>query len=63
MFNQLLTSRNNNDTSSNHEKEEHNNNIEPPKTEKSKEGSLLDADVWLVYDITLLYRIFLPIYE
>jgi len=44
MLNQLLMNRNNNDTGSNH-KEEHNNNTEPPKIERSKEGSSLDADV------------------
>jgi len=44
MLNQLLTNQNNNDTGSNHEEEEH-NNTEPPKTEKLKAGSSLDADV------------------
>jgi len=45
MLNQLLMNRNNNDIDSNHEKEEHNDNTEPPKIERSKEGSSLDADV------------------
>ena len=43
MLNQLLT-QNNNDTGSIHEEKER-NNTEPPKTEKSKEGSSLDVDV------------------
>jgi len=45
MLNQLLTNRNNNDIGINHEEEEYNDNTEPPKTEKSKEGSSLDVDV------------------
>ena len=42
---QLLTNRNNdNTTGSNHENEE-NNNDEPPKSDHSKEGSSIDAEV------------------
>jgi len=44
MLAQLLNNRNNNDTGSNHDEEEHFSN-EQPKTEKSKEGSSLDAEV------------------
>ena len=42
---QLLTNqKNDNTTGSNHENEENNNN-EPPKTDHSKEGSSIDAEV------------------
>ena len=41
---QLLTNRKNDNTSSNHKNEESNNN-EPPKTDHSKEGSSIDAQV------------------
>jgi len=42
---QLLINRNNDNTiGSNHENEENNNN-EPPKTNHSKEGSSIDAEV------------------
>jgi len=44
MLAQLLNNWNNNDIESNHDEEEHLNN-EQPKTEKSKEGSSLDAEV------------------
>jgi len=44
MLARLLSNRNDNDAGSNHDEEEHFNN-EPPKTEKSKEGSSLDAEV------------------
>ena len=44
MLTQLLINRNNNDTGSNHNEEEHHND-EQPKTEKSKEGSSMDAEV------------------
>ena len=44
MLAQLLNNRNNNDAGSNHDEEEHFSN-EQPKTEKSKEGSSLDAEV------------------
>ena len=40
----LLNNWNNNDTGSNHDEEEHLSN-EQPRTEKSKEGSSLDAEV------------------
>ena len=43
MLTQLLTNRNNNDAGSNHN-EEHNDD-EQPKTEKSKEGSSINAEV------------------
>jgi len=45
MLAQLLTNRNNNDTGSNHNEEEHNDD-EQPKTEKSKESSSIDAEVF-----------------
>ena len=44
MLAQLLNNQNNNDTGSNHDEEEHLSN-EQPRTEKSKEGSSLDAEV------------------
>ena len=44
MLAQLLNNRNNNDTGSNHDEEEHLSNKQP-RTEKSKEGSSLDAEV------------------
>ena len=44
MLAQLLSNRNNNDTGSNHDEEEHLSN-DQPKTERSKEGSSLDAGV------------------
>ena len=44
MLAQLLNNRNNNDIESNHDEEEHLSN-EQPRTEKSKEGSSLDAEV------------------
>ena len=44
MLAQLLNNRNNNDAGSNHDEEEHLSN-DQPKTEKSKEGSSLDAEV------------------
>ena len=44
MLAQLLTNRNNNDTGSNHNEEEHNDD-EQHMTEKSKESSLVDAEV------------------
>jgi len=43
MLAQLLSIQNNNDAGSNHDEEEHFSN-EQPKTEKSKEGSSLDAE-------------------
>ena len=45
MLAQLLTNWNNNDTGSNQNKEEHHND-EQPKTEKSKESSSMDAEVF-----------------
>jgi len=44
MFAQLLANWNTNDTGSNHNEEEHNDD-ECPKTEKSKESSLINAEV------------------
>ena len=44
MLAQLLNNRNNNDTGSNYDEDEHLSN-EQPRTEKSKEGSYLDAEV------------------
>ena len=44
MLTQLLRNRNDNDAGSNHDEEEYFSN-EQPKTEKSKEGSSLDAEV------------------
>jgi len=45
MLTQLLTNQNNNDnTGSTHDEEENLNN-EPPKTERLKEGSSIDAKV------------------
>ena len=44
MLAQLLSNRNDNDARSNHDEEEHFSN-DQPKTERSKEGSSLDAEV------------------
>ena len=45
MLAQLLNNWNNNDTTGGNHDEEENLNNEPPKTERSKEGSTVDAKV------------------
>ena len=45
MLAQLLINCNNNDNESNHNEEEHHSN-EQPKTDKSKESSSMDAEVF-----------------
>jgi len=42
---QVLNNQNNDETGSHHNEEENHNNNEPPKTEQSKEGSSIDAEV------------------
>ena len=44
MLTELLINRKINDTGSNHNEEEYNND-KHPKTEKSKESSLIDAEI------------------
>ena len=51
---QLLINRNNNDIGSNHNEEEHHND-EQPKTEKSKEGSSMDAEVLKVIQAQIAF--------
>jgi len=45
MFAQLLNNRNNDETTGRNHDEEENPDAEPPKTEKSKGSSIIDADI------------------